>query len=135
MLQSSARAFPAGSTCIGSCGAGLLDARAAVLGADTPPVLPAPGAFGKSSPANGATNQATSPTLRWAASSNAAGYEVCVDRTLDGTCNGPWTPVAGTSATASGLLRRTTYEWQVRAVNSTGTTTANAGTWWRFTVR
>ena len=135
VLQSSARAFPAGSTCIGRCGAGLLDARAAVLGSDTPPAVPAPGAFGKTSPANGATGQAASPTLRWAASSNATGYEVCIDTSLNNTCNGTWRPVTGTSATATGLARRTTYEWQVRAVNGTGTTVANAGTWWRFTVR
>ena len=42
---------------------------------------------------------------------------------------------AATSVTISGLARGTTNYWQVRAVNATGTTEANAGVWWRFTTR
>jgi serine protease len=136
ILQSSARAFPAGSTCIGQCGAGLLDAAAAVTGAGSPPPPPpGPGAFDKSSPANNATGQATRPTLRWGASSGATSYQVCIDRTLNGACDGTWTSVTGTAASTTTLVRRATYEWQVRAVNANGTTDANAGAWWRFTVR
>jgi hypothetical protein len=36
--------------------------------------LALPGAFNKTTPANGATNQATNPTLKWAASSGGALY-------------------------------------------------------------
>lgn len=42
---------------------------------------------------------------------------------------------AATSVTISGQARGTPYDWQVRAVNGTGTTEANAGVWWRFTTR
>lgn len=95
---------------------------------------PAPGAFGKSAPANGASVQPTTPTLTWAASSGAARYEYCYDTTSNGSCDGTWTSVGtATSAALSGLSAATTYSWQVRAVNATGTTNANSGTWWSFT--
>ena len=53
----------------------------------------APGAFGKISPAAGATGQATSLMLNWNASANATGYEYCLDTSNDGACAG-WTSVA-----------------------------------------
>ena len=108
----------------------------AVATAQNPPPPSPPGAFGKSAPSNGATNRQTSLTLSWAASSGAISYEVCVDTTNDSACAGAWTNVgAATSRTVSGLARRTTYYWQVRANNAGGQTQANAGTWWRFTTR
>jgi hypothetical protein len=33
------------------------------------------------------------------------------------------------------LSSKTVYYWEVRAVNSAGTTLANSGTWWRFTTK
>ena len=94
----------------------------------------APGAFNKTSPANGATGRATSLTLSWGASTGVTRYEVCLDTINNGTCDGTWTSVGTSrSATASNLTVRTTYYWQVRAVGIGGTTNANAGTWWRFT--
>ncbi|MFN8444250.1 MAG: S8 family serine peptidase [Caldilineaceae bacterium] len=97
---------------------------------------PPPGAFNKSSPANNTTNVQTTTTLRWGSSSGATSYEVCIDATNNNSCDGTWTSM-GTSlqATASGLARRTNYYWQVRARNTSGTTDANTGTWWRFTTR
>ena len=137
LLQSTATAFPAGSTCTTAlCGAGIVNAAGAVAAAQNPPPPAPPGAFGKSSPSNGATNRQTSLTLSWGASSGAASYEVCVDTTNDNACAGAWTNVGtATSRTVTGLTRRTTYYWQVRANNAGGQTQANAGTWWSFRTR
>jgi hypothetical protein len=92
----------------------------------------APGAFNKTSPANGA-NASTNPTLSWAASSGATSYEYCYDMSNNSTCNASWNSAgSSTSAGLSGLTNNKTYYWQVRAVNSFGTTYANGGTWWSF---
>jgi len=93
-----------------------------------------PGAFGKSSPGNGATDVSTSPTLSWNASTDASAYEYCYDTTNNDTCDGSWTSTGtNTSAALSGLSNNTTYYWQARAVNAGGTTYANDGAWWSFT--
>jgi len=102
----------------------------------TAPVTAVPGAFGKSSPSNGAKDRSTTLTLSWAASSGVQRYEVCYDRTKDTVCSGTWISVGtARSLSVSGLSRRATYYWQVRAVNTGGTTQANAGTWWSFTTK
>jgi hypothetical protein len=92
-----------------------------------------PGAFEKSSPANGATGQSTSLTLSWGPSSGATSYEYCVMAFV--SC-GAWTS-AGTalSANVTGLGGGLQFSWQVRAVNSAGTTYANGSSnaWWTFT--
>jgi len=98
----------------------------------------APGAFSKSGPKNLASRTKQALSLTWAASTGATSYEYCLTTTAptagQTTCNTGWTSV-GTlrSASVSGLLRLTNYYWQVRAINSTSITYANAGTWWRFT--
>ncbi len=97
-------------------------------------VTPA-GAFAKTAPANAATGLAVTTALSWGASTGATSYEVCADSTINGTCDGTWTST-GVARTASltGLLNSTRYEWQVRSVNAAGLTTlANTGTWWTFT--
>jgi serine protease len=136
ILQATVTAFPAGSSCTTSlCGAGIVNAAAAVAMALNPPAPTAPGPFGKSSPANGATKRATTLTLSWGASSGAASYEYCVS-TSNGTCSAGWTSVGtATSATTPKLSAKTLYYWQVRASNAGGQTNANGGTWWRFTTR
>ena len=92
----------------------------------------APGAFNKTSPANAATNQPINPTLKWAASSNATSYEYCL-ATSACTAASAWTSTGtATSQALSGLKANKTYYWQVRAVNSFGTSYANAGTGWSF---
>jgi hypothetical protein len=93
-----------------------------------------PGPFNKSLPKKEAKNVATSVVLSWTASSGAASYEYCYDTSNDNACAGSWQN-AGTlrRAAIAGLLRNTTYFWQVRARNTAGTTSANNGTWWRFT--
>ena len=91
-----------------------------------------PGAFNKTAPANGATNQPTSLTLRWGPALTATRYEYCYDTTNDNACSA-WTSTgSATSKALSGLNPYTTYYWQVRAVNSYGTTYANGGAWWFF---
>jgi subtilisin family serine protease len=98
--------------------------------------VPAPGAFAKTTPVNGATGRSRSGlVLSWAASSNAGGYEVCVAPTAScGTGSTGWLAAGSNlSITLGGFNGRTVYYWQVRAVNATGTTLANSGTWWKFT--
>ena len=94
----------------------------------------APGAFGKSAPADGAVNQSTAPTLSWNSSSGAASYEYCYDTSGNDTCDDAWTSTgANTSIGLGGLSTNTIYYWQVRAVNAGGTTYADAGAWRSFT--
>jgi hypothetical protein len=100
------------------------------------PTLPSPpGAFGKTSPSNGANGQLNTPSLSWAASSNAFSYQYCVDTTNNNTCDGSWVSTnAQTSASLTGLTLGTTYYWQVEAINAQGTAQADNAVWFAFTV-
>ncbi|MFM8856897.1 MAG: S8 family serine peptidase [Actinomycetota bacterium] len=91
---------------------------------------PVPGAFSKSAPVNGATNVSRRPTLTWTASADATSYQVCISTSQ--TCSSWLNAGTSTSAVVSNLKGRTTYFWQVRAVNASGTTVA-AEVAWRFT--
>ncbi len=93
-----------------------------------------PGVFAKVAPANGASGQSLSPTLTWGASNGAASYEYCVDTTANAACDTSWTATTIERA-LSGLTTGTTYTWQVRAVNGSGTTLADGGLWWSFTTQ
>jgi serine protease len=150
ILASSARPFPNGSTCAGICGAGLLDAGAAVTQAagttgtttttstsTTTSTVPSggPGDFGKTSPSNGENRLKSRVTFSWQSSSGATGYEVCLDTALNRRCDGAWQPVGGTSAAAPGLAGGTTFEGLVRAVAGSGATEADSGTFWTFSTR
>ena len=136
MLQSTATPFPAGSTCTTSlCGAGIANAAAAVAAANGGGGgTPAPGAFGKTSPANLASIAGTSTTLTWGASSDAASYSYCVDTVNNGSCDGILAERRGSDVgvAVSGLAAGTKYYWQVQASNATGDTLANGGAWWTF---
>ena len=86
-----------------------------------------PGAFGKTSPTNGAVEQSLTPTLDWAASAGATSYEYCYDTTNAASCSN-WTDNGNsTSKALIGLSTDTTYYWHVRAVNSGGTTYSDSG--------
>ena len=96
-------------------------------------VLP-PAGFNKTAPTNAATEVNPNATLSWAASDGAASYAYCYDTTNNNICNASWISAgANTSVSLSGLKAKTTYYWQVRAVNGTGTTYSDASTWWNFT--
>jgi hypothetical protein len=95
-------------------------------------IVAAPGTFGKSSPTNAATGQATSLTLSWAASTGATSYDYCYDTSNDSVCSN-WTNTTSLLAPISGLSNDTTYYWQVRANNAGGTTYSNGDAWWSFT--
>ncbi|MFH2104069.1 MAG: glycoside hydrolase domain-containing protein [Chloroflexota bacterium] len=91
-----------------------------------------PGAFNKLDPPNGSTNAPTSPTLSWGSSSGASLYIYCYDTINNNNCDGFWRITTSNSAPVSGLTAGTTYYWQVQAVNSSGATFADTGTWWNF---
>jgi inhibitor of cysteine peptidase len=92
-----------------------------------------PSDFQKSAPANSATGQLTNPTLSWEASSSATNYDYCIDTINNNACDATWTSTAAnTSVGLSDLTPAASYYWQVRAVNISGTTYADSGTWWTF---
>jgi glucuronoarabinoxylan endo-1,4-beta-xylanase len=98
----------------------------------TPPL---PGAFGKAAPGN-ASYALINPILSWDPSSNADGYEYCIDAIDNGACDSSWNSIgSATSVTINGLGNNHTYFWQVRAVNGNGTTYADGGIWWTFIAR
>ncbi|PWB68087.1 MAG: hypothetical protein C3F15_17075, partial [Holophagae bacterium] len=94
---------------------------------------PLPGAFRKTAPANGATGQLTTLTLSWGASTGATSYQYCIDTVDNDACDASWTTVGlVTSTQVTSLAEWTAYFWQVRAVNGSGSTDANGGSWWWF---
>ena len=96
----------------------------------------APSSFGKNSPANGATGQATSLSLDWWESDGATSYEYCYDTVNNNVCDTAWRDTgASTGSGVDGLTNGATYFWQVRARRDTVTTEANGGTWWSFATR
>lgn len=104
---------------------GLVDTGAA---ADDPP-----GPFGKSVPSPGTTDQSTSPVLNWIPSPNATSYEYCYDTVDNNACDSAWISAgSSTSVRLGGLNANTTYYWQVRANNESGTTYATEP-FWSFT--
>jgi hypothetical protein len=99
-------------------------------------VASAPGAFGKSAPANGASGQPTNPTLSWnAASGTVNHYRYCY-ATTTGCTPSTQVPSTTTSVTVTGLTPGATYHWQVRACADSGCTvfTNASGGHWSFTV-
>ena len=90
----------------------------------TPPL---PGTFAKLSPLL-LSDQPTTLTLDWQDADYADGYQLCYDNDPEGSCTGSWNPTGSESRTVlAGLLPGHTYEWQVRAFNSLGTTDADGG--------
>ena len=87
-------------------------------------VVPVPGAFSKTAPANGALNQPNKVTISWGASAGATSYQYCYS-TSTTTCTNWVSNGTATSKTLIGLKKNTTYYWHVRAVNSAGYTYSN----------
>ena len=96
----------------------------------TPP--PPPLAPMLTTPANGASEVATNPTLKWNASSGATNYRVQVSGdSAFGTTTVDQTDIAADSLAVGGLTMSTTYYWRVSATGSGGTSTYSAP--WHFT--
>jgi len=96
----------------------------------------APASFSLRSPADGAVNVPTDPSLVWAPSSGASAYEYCLHTTSLYQCPTAWVSAGNhTSVSLAGLAGQTTYYWLVRASGAGGVTEANAGAWRRFTTR
>jgi len=94
---------------------------------------PTVGAFTKLTPVSGATVVAPTVNLAWQAATNATSYEYCVDTIHNSACDTSWTSAGGSpGAAAGGLTAGTTYYWQVRGVNASGSTQADGGAWWSF---
>ena len=93
-----------------------------------------PAGFSLTSPANNATNQSVTVTLRWNASTRATSYEYCVALT-QATCTNWKSTGTNTTVTASGLSYRSTYFWQVRAINAGGATISSGGGYRSFTTQ
>lgn len=94
-----------------------------------------PGAFDRLTPTDGATGRPTALTLDWGDSARVSSYDYCYDTTNDNACSN-WVNTGATSqASISGLSFNTLYYWQVRAVNSFGSTYASgsATAFWSFT--
>jgi hypothetical protein len=85
-----------------------------------------------SSPANGATDVSTSPTLNWNASSGATSYQLQVSTNSSfSTTVVSQSGITGTSYDATGLTDGTTYYWRVNATNADGASDYSAS--WSFT--
>ena len=93
-----------------------------------------PADFSKSAPSIAAQFQPSTLKLKWANSNGAASYEVCADTTNNNTCDSAWTSTNSATNTTLTDLTPGTYYWQVRAVNPFGSTEANSGAWWSFSV-
>ncbi len=103
---------------------------------DPTPTPAPPDAFSKTSPSNGATRINWANTaLRWQTSLGAASYEACIDTVNDNVCAGNWTPLGNVTGVTARLTAKRAYYWQVRAINTGGTTAANSGTWWKLTTK
>lgn len=97
-----------------------------------------PDTFSKVSPADAALVSPTGLSLQWNSSLGAVDYEYCFDTIDNNSCDTNWTGTywLGTydaNAALQDLPSDTTFYWQVRANNTTGTTYANNGDWWEFT--
>lgn len=120
MYSWSVRATNAGGTTIADSGTyGLFTVR-------LPPV-----AFAKTAPANNASNQKTSVTLSWTASSLATSYQYCIALTT-ATCTTWKSNGSARFVALTGLIKNKSYYWQVRALNKAGTTLSSS-TFWKFT--
>src|SRR5206468_1655560 len=92
-----------------------------------------PQPFSKILPANGITGLPKFTTLSWGQSQNATSYEYCADTVNNNICDTVWVNNGGGgSASPSTLESGTTYYWQIRARNNSGTTEADGGAWRTF---
>ncbi len=91
-----------------------------------------PSAPDKMDPSTSTPDARLDLTLSWKPST-APSYEYCIDTSNDAVCDTGWVATSATSVSLANLFFETTYYWQVRAVNSFGSTEADDGSWWSFT--
>jgi hypothetical protein len=92
-----------------------------------------PGAFNKLTPPDTTTNvPVNNLSLSWSASSLATSYQYCYDTVNNNSCDTSWMSATALSAILNGLSYNTIYYWQVCAVNASGVTEADGGTWYDF---
>ena len=97
-------------------------------------VIEKPGDFSKLAPPDGAIDIYTNLTLTWESSIRSDHYEYCYDTNDNDSCEGSWIIADETSVDIEKLNNGTTYYWQIRAINEGGSTEANDGEWWSFTI-
>jgi hypothetical protein len=73
------------------------------------------------SPANGATGQSLTPTLKWNTVSGASSYDLYFGPTSSPGLLGT---VTTTAVTVNGLVRNTTYYWKIVAKGTSGASTS-----------
>ena len=89
---------------------------------------PVPGGFKKIT-----RNEIATQQLAWEPSEAATSYEVCYDRVDNNQCDTAWASTGlRTTLSVDRGSPGTTYYWQVRAINSLGTTDADDGVWGKF---
>ena len=84
-----------------------------------------PAAFTKTAPTVAQIITSPTTTLSWAASDRATSYEYCYATSEIACTNMNWISTGTPTAIISGLTNGTMY-WQVRAINTSGTTDADA---------
>ena len=96
---------------------------------------PAPDPFGKILPDDGSYTD-MAPVLQWGGSDGILRYDYCVDTVDNSACDTAWISAgSSTGATPDNLTNNRTHYWQVRAVNTGGTTYADGGAWRSFVPR
>jgi hypothetical protein len=93
-------------------------------------IVAIPAAPTLASPANGAIDVVTSPTLTWNASTGATSYGLQVSTVSDfSTTLVNQSTITSTSYAVSNLANNTTYYWRVNATNSGGTSAWSSPVW------
>ncbi|MFC1878585.1 hypothetical protein ACFLZW_01605, partial [Chloroflexota bacterium] len=95
-----------------------------------------PRPFQKITPSDNITNASIYQFLNWDKSAGADRYEYCLSTSF-GNCYGGWISVKQDNYVHLPTLNySTTYHWQVRAINSLGTTySGSSSDWWTFTTQ
>ena len=127
ILEATARPFPEGSSCATwSCGAGIVDAFAALSALDDlpPPELIAPD--------DGATVTTATPSLLWAAAVGATSYGLMVATDPDFAAPVIDVDVPNLAYTATEPLADGAYYWRAQSRN--GATNGQWSTTWSFTI-